>query len=173
MPDAVLAPEIVPVVLVADYSSDTSSGVERLCHGLLDQPGVAGEFSFVAIGQPTPRLGSVMILDRMLIEASAGQLIQLCFPLVALTGLSFQSTKVYADFNTEGQPGGAIGIDTDAALPSRTIFHAIRVPGGGPPIELITRIVLGPGQIPLLINATSVNTRLTINLDWRELPVLG
>lgn len=175
MPDSVLAPEIVPVVLVHDLSQDAFDDVVRNCIGMTSTAAVAAEFPMSILGQPTPSLGGPIVIDRLYVSSDTSQIVQIARPDVSLVStLTQTSNKLFTDFDTPGQPGAFMMTGTDPVAPSRTTVANIRILADTPAIyEPRGGIKVATNGVPLLVLGLAANSQLQVNYEWREAPELG
>lgn len=124
LPDGILAPEIVGVILVEDVSAPLSD-IERGCLGATNLQADVGEFPLIAlikVGDPSPYDA---VVKQVQVTCVNNQRVQLCRPLVPLTGLNVSPDTSFEDFNLPGRPTSQLNTSTVAAIPTRVVLYDI------------------------------------------------
>lgn len=167
LPDGVLAPETVPVIIVEDLS-DPLSDVSRSCGGAVNRAAVAGEQSHIGLIKTSDDYD--LIVTDIFLSGTANQSLEIGLPLENLLGLTTSGESAFLDRDTPGRPSTIIGSDTAAALPSHTaIWRGIVL--GNTIYHLKVKIRLGgdlPGRRSIMILANSTNTILEGGFWWSE-----
>jgi len=168
LPDGVLAPEIVGVILLEDYS-DPLSDISRGCYAATRQVAVAAEFSLITLqlaGTPAPY---DLVVSAVHFVTNGVALVSIMAPTVALAGLTTLGGQ-FADRTIPGQPTSTFGRDTQAAIPAGRRFFQTRVAAEDPQrIPLDTR--LGDGELgadSLMFVSDTANIELVAGFEWSE-----
>lgn len=165
LPDAVLAPEMVGVVIVDDYSESLDE-LARNSAGSHNQPAVAGQQSNVYILAEVQ--GQYFILDRIIVRASAATDISIIAPNVILTPLSTAKGQ-FRDLALPGRPAADMGRFSGAA-PAGIRVHQLHFSVDAIVLDVSYTLRLRPGeaQAPICVSTASVNVALDVSFDWRE-----
>lgn len=172
LPDSILAPETVAVILVEDLSAPLSDE-NRGCMGSVALGPVAAENSFVTL----ERVGDSYALDVTEVHfgVTTSQNVLVAAATTALTGITASANKQFENFSLPGQPTSLLGSDTAVGLPaSRNLYR-------GPVLaNTIYRIPLNiriggdeEGVFGLFVGAETVNTVLFAGFKWTESAPLG
>lgn len=173
LPDSVLAPETVPVILVEDYSQPLI-GTSFGCTGAVNVVAVGGEFSFITLERrPQMRCKA----GRVNVSTQTNQILTIGAPTVDLTGITLSNSKSFTDFSVPGLPSSLFGFDTAVALPANVNLYLWQALAGTR-YEFLLGLDLGnpdrqTGGTSLIIGCNTVNTTLTGGFDWVESEELG
>jgi len=174
LPDSVLAPEIVPVIIVEDYSAPLL-GTSKGCTGAVVIPISALNFSLVVLRRPT----SIRVnVNRVIVSSATPQQIQITMPTALPVTAAIATDKVFTDFNTPGRPSAVFqGDNTSAVILPGRILYRFRLLANTPAVIPMDILLGHPDVDPrfseFMINTTLINTDLAISLDWTESPPLG
>lgn len=173
LPDSVLAPEIVPVILVEDYSAPLL-GTSNGCTGAIVVAAVAANISLAVLR----RAASVRVnVRRVIVSTATTQQIQITMPTSLVTA-AIATDKVFTDFATPGRPSTVFEADnTGVGIPAGRILYRFRVLANTT-YQIDMDVLLGhpdiaPNFFQFMINGTIVNTDLAVSIDWIESPLLG
>ncbi len=171
LPDAVLAPELVGVILVEDLSAPLTD-IERGCHGAVNRAAVAAENSIIVL----VRVGAPAEYDLKVTEifftTDTTQLIFIRVPTVAVVGLSVAPNTTFTDQNLPGRPTSQLASDTQVAIPAGRNIWIGRVLANTP-VRIKTDIrigTIGRGEdlTSIMIAANAQNNELTGGFVWTE-----
>jgi len=171
LPDTVLSPETVPVIVVEDVS-DPLLGDGLGCMGNHNQGPVVGEFGIVVLTRVGAPARYRLKVSKVHIATSTTQTMVLSVPTVVLTGLTTSDNTSFRDFDLPGRPASIIGTRTIAAVPFLRVLWQGPV-ANGQPVVLDVNIdigTIGKGDdlTSLMISAGTVNTRLFGGFEWTE-----
>ncbi len=173
LPDGVLAPELVGVILVEDFSAPLSD-IERGCMGTEVVTAAAGQLPIVAlvgVGDPRPY---DLVVTEFHFSCATQTFIQLVRPSVELTGLQVSGETSFVDFNLPGRPTSQLNTNSVAALPA-----GFNLWQGDAEIDVIYRVPLEIrlGQPPidnsLVIGGNAVAGQIRGGFKWTESPPQG
>ena len=174
LPDSILAPEIVGVIILEDYSKPLI-GTEFGCSAGTTRGAVAAEFSQVILRRPNAQI-RVKVL-RVFIGASSAQAILISIPNTPPGGFTELASRVFNDLEVPGRPSAFFGSDTAIAIPARRDMYSIRVPADQSIVVTLDIDLgapgVGNGDTDVLFANTVVNTSLSVGLEWVEGPTLG
>jgi len=171
LPDSILAPEIVGVILVEDQSAPLVEE-ERGCMGTTELAAVALEnpiILLVRVGAPAPYDLTVKAAH---FSTTTDQILQLSVPTVAVVGLTVAGDTQFTDMELPGRPASQLGRDTQVGVPTRrTIWQGFCLANTPYRIPLALRIgTIGKGSnlTSLMIAGITVNTTLRGGFEWTE-----
>lgn len=171
LPDAILAPEIVGVILLEDWSAPLSDDA-RGCAGGSLQAAVAAEFpmiSLVRVGAP-PQYD--LVVNGITISSTTTQRVGIQLPTVGLTGITVSSDTAFLDRDVPGRPTSQVGRLTGAAiLAGPFIWEGFIL--ANTPVQVPVAIRLGSttdgdGNPNLIVIGETLNTNLLVSFDWEE-----
>lgn len=176
LPDAVLAPEIVGVILLEDYSRNPGD-IARGCMGATRRAPVAAEFSMMAL----VRVGDPPTYDLLATEChfstDTDQIITLDIPTAELTGMATTTGTSFTDLGITGRPTSQVQTDTKAAIPgSRTIrrYSVLANTTYRVPLDIrIGSIGIAGGLNSIVMVCQTANTALVGGFNWTEASPLG
>jgi len=125
LPDSVLAPETVPVILVEDLSAPLSDE-DRGCIGAGRQGAVAGEnsiLSLVRVGAPAPY---DLVVNQIFVSTPTTGLITIRKNTAAVVGLTALNTT-FMDFQTPGRPSSQFARDSQVGIPAGIQLYQFRI----------------------------------------------
>ena len=171
LPDSVLAPETVPVILVEDLSAPLTD-IDRGCMGATNAAGVAGELGLISL----VRVGAPASYDLRVTEfhfaVASSMLVTLDVPTVPVVGLTPTTSTTFTDFNLPGRPTSQLGIDTVGVLPASRILYEIEALSNTTyrlPLDIqMGTIGQGSDLTTLLIVARTTNIALRGGFKWTE-----
>jgi len=171
LPDSILAPEIVGVVLLEDWSAPLSD-LERGCMGGELQVAVAAEFGVIAI----VRVGAPATYDLQVSgvwwSSNATGNIRLIVPTGGLAGFTISANTSFTDQNLPGRPSSQLIFDTAVGIPAgRNIIRTRALANTTYFFPLDIRIgTIGQGAdlTSLAVVAETNNTDLNAGFYWKE-----
>lgn len=171
LPDSVLAPEIVGVILLEDYSAPLSD-ISRGCIGR----SAGGPTALENIGISLVRAGSPpqydLVVTRAWFSTTTTQEIRLVVPSTPLVGKTLSPDTSFTDLELPGRPSSELGVISQVGIPAgRNIMTMHVLANTLIQIAVDIRIgTIGQGDdlTTLLIIAGDVNTRLVGGFDWVE-----
>jgi len=171
LPDSVLAPETVAVILVEDLSAPLSDE-ERGCMGSANAAAVAAENGIMVL----VRVGAPAEYDLVVTEAHFSspttQRIVIGLPTAGVTGLTVSGNTSFEDFSIPGRPSSQLGFDTQAGIPAHRILLAgLALANTLYRIPLSLRIgTIGDGNdlTSVMIAAGTANADLRAGFKWTE-----
>lgn len=175
LPDGILAPEIVGVVLLEDWSEPLGD-VSRGCTGVGAIGATALENSHitlvrVGLGDPYD-----LVVTRLWFSSTTTQEIRVMQP-TALSGQSAQTNTSFSDFSIPGRPTSQIGaLSQVGVVAGRRLLSARVLADTTYRFEVKYRLgTFGDGVVltALVIAAATVNTDLFAGFDWTEASPLG
>lgn len=175
LPDSVLAPEIVGVVIVEDLS-DPLSFESRGCAGMATVAGVAGENGLVSL----VRVGAPAAYDAVCTAIWFHSLGTASFRILGVGGsgtLTVSPQTVFTDFSVPGRPTSQVGFDTQVGSPSTRIMWEYRGLANTT-MRIPTNIRLGTvgdglDFVSLTVALLSANVQFTAGFEWTESAPLG
>ncbi len=176
MPDGILAPEIVGVVLLEDWTAPLSD-LSRGCMGSAVAGAVAAENALVVL----TRVGAPARYDLIVTEAyfnsTTSGTIALAIPTAGVVGLTTSGNSTFTDLELPGRPTSDLGFDTQVAIPAnRSIRRYAVIANTTYRIPLNMRLgTIGKGAdlTAIMLVAESVNTQLRAGFSWTESGPLG
>jgi len=172
LPDAVLAPEIVGVILVGDVSE---GALVRHCQGSVVIPGVAAEVAVAAL-RNTPVSGSprdvAVRVTKVTISSDAAQLLELRITGATLGTLTTVGDKRFTDLDQVGTPASEVGGQTRPVLPASGLL--VPFLAGAAVMNTIDLDILfgtvaaGQFQNSLFVSGATVATGLQVGWFWDE-----
>ena len=174
LPDAILAPEIVGVIILEDYSgSDIALG----CSGAATAGSVAAEFPMISLSRVGGLSGYDLIVTAFHFSTLSNQRMALVAPTVALAGMTASPEKNFDDLGVPGQPTSELGFDTQVAIPAgQFIRRAACLASTSYRWPLNIRIASeaeGAGRSSIFIVGELVNSTIFGGFEWTEGPPLG
>jgi len=175
LPDSVLAPETVPVIIVEDVSAPLSD-IERGCAGSQSVAGAVAENAMVTIvrvGDPAPY--NLLITEAHFSSSSANRII-IRRPTVELAGLTISPSTTFTDFTIPGRPTSQLGSDSIAGLPVGLVLYEAEIEADvfyRVPLKVRLGGIEPAGSNSLIIGAIEQNTILRAGFLWTEGPNLG
>ena len=178
IPDAVLAPETVGVVIVEDLSAPLTDQ-ERGCAGVANVLGVVGEkglISLVRVGAPA-QYDLVVTAITMFTPTLAGQIIRVHAPPGGTGTLNISPQTSFTDFTIPGRPSSQLGFDTQAAVPLGEILYEVSLQAATPyriPVNIrIGTLRDGVEKNSLTIACAIDDVQLMGGFEWTESGPLG
>jgi len=174
LPDSILAPDVVPVIVVEDVS-DPLVGDARGCAGAAEQQPVAAEASIVSLVRVSRSYN--LKVTKFWFSSPNNNQISVIATSPPLTGLTATINTSFRDFSLPGRPSSTLGIDSLAAVPpGRILFRGRVLANELHVVEIDFDIGAPDDTLPLTdlsIVAEIVNTALTAGFEWTESPPLG
>lgn len=171
LPDAVLAPEIVGVVLLDDLTGPLSDE-DRGCAGISGVAPVAAEFAIVTLIRVGAPSAYDLKVTRVHLWSDTTQTIRIAVPTVAITGLVVSGNTSFRDFTLPGRPTSQVGGDTQVLIPAGRELYTIRVLADVTvfvDVDIRIGTIGDPGDLTgLMVAAETANTRLNAGFDWTE-----
>jgi len=171
LPDSVLAPETVSVIVVEDLSAPLSDE-DRGCMGSVAPGATAAEFPLallVRVGAPAQY---DLVVTAVNITTLQTQSVAIVIPTVAVVGLSASTNKSFTDLGIPGLPSSQVASDTQAAIPAnRVIWQALMQADEPIRVPLKVRIgTIGDGNnlTSIMVNGQTVNTQIIVSWEWTE-----
>jgi hypothetical protein len=155
-----LAPEIVPVVVVAKLAADVD--IERPAMGFAAPAAVAGQYSNVQLYNPADS-GIIATLEGFVAEASSDFVIQVT-ERNADNG-SPVSTVVFRDSRVRGSPACVINANTNTGVIGNLKFSIAAL--ARQPVQQLLGWTLEPGD-GITVGCATVNLQMRTNLFWTE-----
>ena len=115
VPDSLLAPETVPVVIVEDLVGYNVTGAERQCRGSTDQGSTIAEFAIS--GLVNFNVNAEIKVTGVWISSQTTQRWTLLRPTAGVVGMANDPDKSFVDFRIEGEPEASVQKQTIIALP--------------------------------------------------------
>jgi len=175
LPDAVLAPETVSVIVVEDLSAPLSDE-ERGCMGAARQGAVAAENSIITLVRVGAPAAYDLVVTQIMFSVSADGLIMVRKPTAGLAGLTAVLPS-FRDFSTPGNPTSQLGRDTQVAIPAGTdLWRGQVLASTTYRLEVDLRLGTvgdGVGNASVMIATEAVNVTLTGGFEWTESPPQG
>ena len=175
LPDSVLGPEIVGVVLLDDLTDyEEKGGFNRICYGAISASGAAGLTLQVALVNTLRERIRVTDVWVSFVSTSAFRIIR---PRGPLTGFVDGGSKTFGDFRLPGEPQAVIQSVAKALPPRSNVWlgfggDVARVPihvpvnvtlEGGPP-----GVTVEPGARALIVHPDEFNIPFTVTFRWIE-----
>lgn len=171
LPDSILAPEIVGVVLLEDLSAPLSDE-ERGCMGATVRNSVVGENSIIVLTRVGAPAGYDLVVTEVHFSTQTAQLIGIGLPTAGVLGLTPVVDTSFVDFGIPGRPTSQLGSDTQVGPPPFRRLMEFEV------LASVTYIIpvnirigtIGDGNdfTSLMIHCDSVNTSLAGGFKWVE-----
>ncbi len=176
LPDSVLSPETVPVIVVEDVS-DPLLGEAKGCAGVGFVAAVAAEFPkvvLVRVGSPAQyRLKVTRIFYS---STGAGQ-VTVRIPTVAVSGLTISGNTSFLDLELPGRPSSQLATDTIAVpIAARPIYSGPILSNTIEVLDVdidIGTVGVRAGLSAIEIEGDNVNRDLIAGFFWTEAPPLG
>ena len=170
LPDAILAPEIVGVIVVEDESAPLSDE-ERGCMGSGTRAAAAGENSLITL----VRVGDPATYDLVVTECHfsclATMVIELVVPTIDVGNLVDIDTS-FDDLELPGRPTSQLAVSSEAALGAARSLKTYRVlPSTVYRVPLGIRMgTIGQGSdlTALQIRSLTANVTLSGGFNWTE-----
>ncbi len=171
LPDTVLSPETVPVILVEDVS-DPLLGDGRGCMGTARRNAVAAENAIVVLVRVGAPASYRLKVTKVWFSSPTTQRLILAVPTAGVLGLTPSGSTSFRDFNLPGRPASQLGTDTQVAIPARRDLWSGLVLANTT-IVLPVNIDIGTiGQADdltsLMIVANTQNTDIDAGFEWVE-----
>ena len=168
VPDSVLAPETVPVVLVEDLSDYMVEGGGRPCMGATDVPAVVGEKGFASLGNIDKKTRVRVTHITVDVDAPVQLLVQAhTNTSIAITG----APKAFLDRRLKGAPQSLFGFGSDPV-------YLVGIPIWGHRLlaETVYRIPIGmllgsgefAGNSRIVVAAVTANISFRVSMEWIE-----
>jgi len=171
LPDSILAPELVGVILVEDLSAPLSDE-ERGCMAAGGAGAVAAEFSLLALVRVGAPAQYDLTVTSMHFSSTTAQQIRLIVPTAGIVGLAASANTQFKDFNTPGRPTSQFGIDTQVAVPAGRVLLRYEIEASVTyRVKLQIRLGtfgIGPQLSSLIMVAMTANTLLLGGWEWTE-----
>ncbi len=171
LPDSVLAPEIVAVIIAEDLSAPLGDQ-ERGCMGSVTVQAVAAENSIVVLTRAGAPAGYDLRVTAVSWTSPVTQLIRLTMPTVAVTGLVLTTNTGFTDFTLPGRPTSPLGGATPVATPAGRILFQGRIEQDTTfrlPVDIrLGTIGDGNDFTSLMVVAVTANTVLRASFEWTE-----
>jgi len=171
LPDSVLAPETVSVIIVEDLSAPLSDE-ERGCMAAGGAGAVAAEFSLLALVRVGAPAEYDLTVTGMHFSSTTAQQIRLIVPTAGILGLAASANTQFTDFNTPGRPTSQFGIDTQVAVPVGRVLLRYEIEASVTyriPLQLrLGTFGIGPQLNSLIMVAMTANTLLLGGWEWTE-----
>lgn len=171
LPDGILAPEIVGVILVEDFSAPLSD-LQRGCMGSTDVGPVAAEnpiLALVRVGAP-PQYD--LKVSRCWFSTPTTQRVIVGVPTAGILGLTATPNTQFTDFSLVGRPTSQFATDTQIGLPAhRSIFDGLVLADTIVQVSLSLKIGAfnePPSLTSIFIGGLTVNTNLVGGFEWVE-----
>lgn len=181
LPDSILAPEIVGVILLEDYTAPLSD-IARGCYTGVARGAVAAEFSRVLIRRIPSPVGAQpqydVTITRIMISGDTTQTVSIVAPSTDLPLSSFAtSATAFADRSIRGSPTAFVGLDTDAVFTAGVAMYRFRSLANRT-YDIPVNIKLGKisdvvGADSLVVTAESLNTEIIVGIEWTESDLPG
>jgi len=167
LPDAILAPETVGVVLVEDLSAPLSD-ISRSCGGAVNVAAVAAQQGHIGLIKTSNNYD--LVVTRCVIASSATMGVEIGLPTVDLTGLATSGETAFLDRDTPGRPSTILGTDTAAALPAHTAIWRGRILANHTLIiELNVRLGgNAAGVNSIMVHSNNTNAQIEGGFFWTE-----
>lgn len=177
LPDAILAPELVGVIIVDDFSAPLSFE-ERGCAGVAGVLATVGENSFVSLVRVGDPASYDLIITAISFSAPANTLIRVIGPSVAIAGVNISPQTGFTDRSVPGRPTSQIGFRTQVGILDGEILYEYNVlPATSYRINgLAVRLGTtgdGIGRSAIAVSAVNANTGLNVGYEWTESGPLG
>ena len=174
VPDSLLAPETVPVVIVEDLVGYNISGAERECMAGLGQGATVAEFSIVGLVNFNPN--EEIRVTGVWLSSSSTQMLSLLRPTAGIVGMANSPDKSFVDFRIGGEPEASVQSQTIAVIPPGRLMWVGRVLPDSPvyvPLDLtLKKSEVSPmGAMPgraILAVANTANSGLFVGWEWTE-----
>jgi len=175
LPDSVLAPEIVGVVILEDWS-DPLGDVSRGCAGTETRGAVAAQnphITLVRVGLGNPY---ELVVTRLWFSSTTTQQIAIVQPS-ALAGQVASANTSFTDFRLPGRPASQLGTLSQVGLtPGRQLFSGVFLANTINRLDVHLRLgTFGDGVdlTALAIVGQTVNSTLHGGFEWTESSPLG
>lgn len=164
-----VGPELVPVVLVEDFTTPTpeDTGFERMCLGYSGIAAEAAKYAHAGIFIPSGSGLVAHVEAAMITHEGAGWLELRTYDAAAL---SSTGTKAFRDRRITGSPAAVIAGQNNATQLG-TFVAAFEVPGDES-IQIPIDVVIGDGQ-GILLTSPTVDKDINAAIYWRERPRLS
>jgi len=176
LPDSVLAPEIVGVILVEDLSAPLSD-IDRGCMGSISIGAVVGENAFSALVRVGAPARYDLVVTKVTLSVSAATRFVIAVPTGGIAGLAASGDTNFTDFDIPGRPSSQLGSDTAVGLPAaRDIITGKILPDTHLQIPLELRIGTagqGPGLSSVYCGLSNANVSFQCSWEWTESPAQG
>jgi hypothetical protein len=174
LPDSILAPEVVPVILVADETNRLGDQV-RGCAGMGTPGAVAAQNATAVLTRQNPTYE--LVCQRIWISTGSSGLYMVFAPTLPITGLTDSGNTSFTDMMTAGRPASPLGVGNTAGVPAGRVLHRFDVAAGRTErFETEIRVGqagIGDGLSQIAVICNTANVAATIGFDWVESPPLG
>jgi len=171
LPDGVLAPEIVGVILLEDFSAPLSD-VERGCRGSASAGAVAAENPLVALVRVGAPATYDLVVTEIFFTSETTQVVFVRVPTAGIVGLAVSGNSSFTDFELPGRPTSQLGTDTQVGVPAgRNLWEGRVIANTQVSLKTEIRIgTIGQGSnlTSLMIAGVTVNTILRGGFKWTE-----
>lgn len=169
-PDSVLAPEIVPVVLVDDISA---AQIGRKAYGFGDQAAVVGQLGECVLVNNSR--GNTHVTAVTITSSGSPVIFDLVRPTVGISGLASSGSTSWAEGDTPGRPTNPVGIRTVAAHPAHRVLNRIRLDNASVrlPLDYYLGVGVGAGQRTIAVFCQTANQIVRVSWEWTELQPQG
>lgn len=173
LPDAVLSPEIVAVVVVEDFSAPLSD-ISRACIGSEAFGSAVAQLpiiSMVRVGNPAPY---DQIITKVFFSSENDQAVHVVRPSAAVVGITISDNTGFTDFNLPGRPTSQLGFFEGSFPAGINILQARVLAGVFYQFDLNVRMgtVDGFGNALLIVGSVA-NTVLFGGFEWTESDLPG
>jgi len=174
LPDSILAPETVPVIVVEDLSAPLTD-IVRGCQGSQNAQAIVAEnpiVTLVRVGNPS---SYDVVVTEIHFSSDTSQRIHITKPTVAVLGLTVSEETTFTDFTIPGRPTSQLGSDSTAAIPAGINLYEVEVLADTL-YRIPTNIRLGvvnPISNAIMVAGISTNTILRAGFSWTEGPLEG
>ena len=174
VPDSLLAPETVPVVIVEDLVGYNITGAERECRGSSGQAATVAEYSISGLVNFNPNAG--IRVTGVWLTSTTAQLMTLLRPTAGIVGMVNSTDKSFMDFRIAGEPQASVQKQAIVALPIGRALWQLSVLATTPiyiPLDVtLKKSEVSPmGAMPdraILAMTTVANTNLDVCWEWTE-----
>lgn len=174
LPDSLLAPDVVAVIVVEDLS-DPLTGDARGGVGVTRQNAVVAENSMVALTRVSNQYR--LTLNKIFINTDTAQLISVIAASPPLTGMTPSINTSFTDMKTPGRPSSILSLDSKVAVPPGRQLWRSRILASTPvTVEIALDVGAPDDELPLtdvVVVGEALNTALTVGFAWTESPPLG
>jgi len=171
LPDSVLAPEMVGVIIVEDFSAPLTD-IERGCHGAVNRSAVAAENSLIALVRVGAPAEYDLKVTKIFFSVQTTQIVHVRVPTAGLTGLTVSANSTFTEQSLNGRPSSQLASNTQVGIPAgRDVFLGRVMLDTVIQLDVEIRIgTIGRGDdlTSIIIAADSVNTGLTGGFVWTE-----
>ena len=168
VPDSLLAPETVPVVIVEDLSDFMVEGGGRPCMGATDVAPVAAQVGYAVLGNVAEQT-RVRVSHVNIDVQTAMQVLVIAHTQTAIT--ITPGSKAFLDRRVRGNPQSLIGFGASVVPPvGITIWNNWVLARA--PTRIPIGMLLGSGEFAgnsrIVVRAVTVNVAMRIGFEWIE-----